>query len=154
MSQHVAVVEWNRGDQPFSDNKYGRGHDWRFDGGAVVRGSSAPSPMIPPPLSEEAAVDPEEALVAALSSCHMLFFLAYARKDGFVVDSYRDEAEGTLGKDERGKMSITDIVLRPVVAWSGDKRPDAAAIADLHHRAHDICYIANSIRAEVRVEPR
>lgn len=154
MSQHVAVVAWNRGDQPFSDNKYGRGHDWRFDGGAVVRGSSAPSPMIPPPLSEEAAVDPEEALVAALSSCHMLFFLAYARKDGFVVDSYRDEAEGTLGKNERGKMSITEIVLRPAVTWSGDKLPDAAAIADLHHRAHDVCYIANSVRAEVKIEPR
>ncbi|MNI71345.1 OsmC-like protein [compost metagenome] len=84
----------------------------------------------------------------------MLFFLAYARKDGFVVDSYRDEAEGTLGKDERGKMSITAVVLRPAVTWSGDKQPDAAAIADLHHRAHDVCYIANSVRAEVKIEPR
>lgn len=153
MSQHVAVVEWSRGDQPFSDNKYGRGHEWRFDGGAVVRASSAPS-GVPEPMSDPAAVDPEEALVAALSSCHMLFFLAYARKDGFVVDSYRDEAEGTLAKDERGKMSITQVVLRPAVRWSGDRQPDAAAIADLHHRAHDICYIANSVRAEVRIEPR
>ncbi|MET4684079.1 OsmC family protein [Brevundimonas faecalis] len=153
MSQHLAVVEWSRGDQPFSDNQYSRAHEWRFDGGAVVRGSSAPS-GVPEPLSDPAAVDPEEAMVAALSSCHMLFFLAYARKDGFVVDSYRDEAAGTLGKDERGKVSITEVVLRPAVTWSGDKRPDAAAIDDLHHRAHEACYIANSVRAEVRVEPQ
>ncbi len=147
MSQHTAVIEWQRGDQPFSDNKYSRAHNWTFDGGAVVRGSSTPSAMIPPPLSDETAVDPEEALVAAVSSCHMMFFLAYARKDGFIVDSYRDAAEGTLGKDERGKISITDIVLRPAVSWSGDKVPDAAQIADLHHRAHEACYIGNSVRS-------
>lgn len=153
MSAHRATVEWRRGEQPFSDNKYGRGHDWRFDGGAVVRGSSAPS-SVPEPLSEPAAVDPEEALVAALSSCHMLFFLAYARKDGLIVDSYRDDAEGTLGQDARGKTSMTDVVLRPAVVWSGDRQPDAAALAALHHRAHEACYIANSLRAEVRVEPQ
>lgn len=154
MSQHTAVIEWQRGDQPFSDNKYSRAHNWTFDGGAVVRGSSTPSAMIPPPLSDERAVDPEEALVAAVSSCHMMFFLAYARKDGFIVDSYRDAAEGTLGKDERGKISITDIVLRPAVSWSGDKVPDAAQIADLHHRAHEACYIGNSVRSTVTVEPQ
>ncbi|WP_406852459.1 OsmC family protein [Brevundimonas sp. BH3] len=154
MSQHTAVIEWQRGDQPFSDNKYSRAHNWTFDGGAVVRGSSTPSAMIPPPLSDETAVDPEEALVAAVSSCHMMFFLAYARKDGFIVDSYRDAAEGTLGKDERGKISITDIVLRPAVSWSGDKVPDAAQIADLHHRAHEACYIGNSVRSTVTVEPQ
>lgn len=154
MSQHTAVIEWQRGDQPFSDNKYSRAHNWTFDGGAVVRGSSTPSAMIPPPLSDETAVDPEEALVAAVSSCHMMFFLAYARKDGFVVDGYRDAAEGTLGKDERGKMSITDIVLRPAVNWSGDKVPDATQILDLHHRAHEACYIGNSVRSTVTVEPQ
>ncbi|WP_312138559.1 OsmC family protein [Brevundimonas sp.] len=154
MSQHIAVIEWQRGDQPFSDNKYSRAHNWTFDGGAVVRGSSTPSAMIPPPLSDETAVDPEEALVAAVSSCHMMFFLAYARKDGFIVDSYRDAAEGTLGKDERGKISITDIVLRPAVSWSGDKVPDAVQIADLHHRAHEACYIGNSVRSTVTVEPQ
>jgi organic hydroperoxide reductase OsmC/OhrA len=153
MSAHRATVEWRRGDQPFSDNKYGRGHDWRFDGGAVVRGSSAPS-SVPEPMSDPAAVDPEEALVAALSSCHMLFFLAYARKDGFIVDSYHDDAAGTLGHDARGKTSMTDVILRPAVVWSGDRQPDAAALADLHHRAHEACYIANSLRAEVRVEPQ
>lgn len=153
MSEHVASVEWSRDGQAFSDNKYARAHDWRFDGGAVVRGSSAPS-SVPVPMSDPAAVDPEEALVAAVSSCHMLFFLGYAAKLGFVVDRYRDDAVGVLGRDERGKMSITAITLRPEVAFSGDVQPDATAIGDLHHRAHEACYIANSVRATVAVEPR
>lgn len=153
MSEHVASVEWSRDGQAFSDNKYARAHDWRFDGGAVVRGSSAPS-SVPVPMSDPAAVDPEEALVAAVSSCHMLFFLGYAAKLGFVVDRYRDDAMGILGRDERGKMSITAITLRPEVVFSGDVQPDAAAIGDLHHRAHEACYIANSVRATVAVEPR
>lgn len=91
--------------------------------------------------------------MAAVSSCHMLFFLAYAARAGFVVDSYRDEAVGVLGKDERGKVSITAVTLRPAVAFSGETRPDAAALDDLHHRAHEACYVANSIRASVAVEP-
>ena len=153
MSEHIATVEWSRGDQPFTDNRYSRAHDWRFDGGAVVRGSSAPS-SVPEPMSDAAAVDPEEALVAAVSSCHMLFFLAFAGKGGFTVDSYRDEAVGILGRDERGKTSITTITLRPAVVFSGESRPDAAATDALHHRAHEACYIANSVRAEVTVEPR
>ena len=153
MSEHLATVEWSRGEQDFTGNRYARAHDWRFDGGAVVRGSSAPT-SVPEPMSDPAAVDPEEALVAALSSCHMLFFLAFAGKAGFVVDSYRDEAVGVLGRDERGKTSITSVALRPAVVFSGESRPDAAAIDDLHHRAHGACYIANSIRAEVTIEPR
>jgi organic hydroperoxide reductase OsmC/OhrA len=153
MSEHLATVEWSRGDQDFTGNHYSRAHDWRFDGGAVVRGSSAPT-SVPEPLSDPAAVDPEEALVAALSSCHMLFFLAFAAKGGFTVDSYRDEAAGVLGRDERGKTSITSVSLRPAVVFSGDNRPDAAAIDALHHRAHEACYIANSIRAEVTIQPR
>lgn len=152
MSEHLATVEWTRGDQPFLDNRYARAHEWRFDGGAVVRGSPAPS-SVPEPLSDPTAVDPEEALVAAVSSCHMLFFLAYAARAGFVVDSYRDEATGVLGKDERGKVSITRVTLRPAVAFAGDKRPDAAALDALHHRAHEACYVANSIRGSVSIEP-
>ncbi len=152
MSDYLATVEWSRGDQPFLDNKYSRAHDWRFDGGAVVRGSSAPS-SVPEPMSDPAAVDPEEALVAAVSSCHMLFFLAFAGKAGLVVDRYRDQAIGRMGKDDRGKISITAVTLRPAVAFSGETRPDAAAVDDLHHLAHEACYIANSIRAEVTVEP-
>lgn len=153
MTEYVATVEWARGDQPFLDNRYARAHDWRFDGGAVVRGSSAPG-SVPVPMSDPAAVDPEEALVAAVSSCHMLFFLAYAAKDGLVVDHYRDQAVGVMGRDDRGRVAITAVTLRPAVRFSGDRLPDAAAIDDLHHRAHDHCYIANSIRAPVTVEPR
>jgi len=153
MSEHLATIEWRRGAQDFTGNTYSRAHDWRFDGGAVVRGSSAPSALVPTPLSDPTAIDPEEALVAALSSCHMLFFLAYAAKDGFTIDSYRDEAVGLLGRDERGKISITAVTLRPATVFSGATLPDAAAIDDLHHRAHAACYIANSIRAEVTIEP-
>ena len=153
MSEHLATIEWSRDGQVFTDNQYARAHDWRFDGGAVVRGSSAPS-SVPVPQSDPAAVDPEEALVAAVSSCHMLFFLAYAAKAGFVVDHYQDDAVGVLGRDERGKTSITALTLRPAVAFSGEFQPDAAALDDLHHRAHEACYIANSIRAAVTVEPR
>lgn len=150
MGQYLATVEWSRGEQPFTDNRYSRAHDWRFDGGAVVRGSSAPS-SVPVPMSDAAAVDPEEAVVAAASSCHMLFFLAFAAKAGFIVDRYLDQAVGTLGKDDRGRIALTEIVLRPAISWSGEA-PGEAMLADLHHRAHDACYIANSLRAEIRVE--
>lgn len=148
MSEHVASIEWLRGDQDFASGRYNRGHDWRFDGGAAVRGSSAP----PVPGSDPAGVDPEEALAAALASCHMLFFLAYAAKAGFTVDAYRDDPVAVLDKDERGKTSITRVTLKPRVDWSGETLPDAEAVADLHHRAHAVCYIANSIRAEVVIE--
>lgn len=150
MAEYVATIEWRRGDQLFADNRYSRAHDWRFDGGALVRGSSAPS-SVPVPMSDAAAVDPEEAVVAAASSCHMLFFLAFAAKAGFIVDRYLDQAVGTLGKDDRGRIALTEIVLRPAISWGG-AAPDAATLADLHHRAHDACYIANSLRAEIRVE--
>lgn len=150
MSEYAASIEWTRDGQPFVDQKYSRAHDWRFDGGAVVRGSSAPS-SVPLPYSDPAAVDPEEALVAAASSCHMLVFLHLAAKAGFVVDRYADAAVGRMARDDRGKTSIVEIVLKPDIAWSGPA-PEAAALDDLHHRAHSGCYIANSIRAEVRVE--
>lgn len=152
MGEYVATVEWTRGDQPFSDRRYSRAHDWRFDGGAVVRGSSAPS-SVPLPMSDAAAVDPEEALVAAVSSCHMLFFLDFAARAGLIVDRYIDEAVAVMARDERGKTSITEVTLRPAILFSG-AGPDAATLDGLHHRAHEACYIANSIRAEVRVEPR
>ena len=152
MSEHIATVEWRRDGQSFADNGYRRAHDWRFDGGAVVRGSSAPS-SVPAPMSDPTAVDPEEALVAAVSSCHMLFFLAYARKEGLVVDRYVDEASGLLARDERGRVSITTVTLKPRVDFFSE--PPAKAVLDqLHHRAHEACYIANSIRAAVTVEPR
>ncbi|RZJ93507.1 MAG: OsmC family peroxiredoxin [Brevundimonas sp.] len=150
MSEYTATIDWRRGDQPFGDNRYSRTHDWRFDGGPVVRGSSAPS-SVPAPMSDPAAVDPEEALVAAASSCHMLFFLAFAAKAGFVVNRYRDDAVGIMGPDDRGRTAITRITLRPRIDWSG-AAPSAEALADLHHRSHGHCYIANSLRGEIVVE--
>lgn len=153
MSAHTATIRWERGAQPFIDGKYSRAHVIRFDGGVSIAGSSAPS-VVRPPLSKEDAADPEELLVAALSNCHMLFFLDFARKAGFVVDLYEDQAEGALGKDARGAMSMTRVALRPYIEWSGARQPTADEIAALHHKAHEACFIANSFRGEVVVEPR
>lgn len=151
MSLHSCTVQWRRGAQAFTDLKYSRAHQWRFDGGAVVPGSSSPH-SVKLPWSDAAAVDPEEAFVAAVSSCHMLWFLSLAAERGHVVDSYTDAAEGRLGPDARGRRSITEVVLRPVVIFSGDLIPDDAAVEALHHAAHERCDIANSIRGEVRIE--
>ena len=148
---YQATVYWQRPvGAVFTDNKYSRAHEWRFDEGVVVPASSAPS-SVKAPMSRADAVDPEEALVAACSSCHMLFFLGYAAKAGLIVDRYVDHAVGTMSKDERGRVGLTEIVLHPAVSWGGEA-PDAAAVDDLHHRAHDACYIANSLRATIRIE--
>jgi len=152
MSTYTATVSWARGAQPFTDGKYGRGHDWRFDGGIQVRGSSSPH-VVKLPHSEEAAIDPEEAFVASLASCHMLFFLDFARRAGFLIDSYEDNAEGVLGKDGEGRLAMTIVTLRPRVAFSGEKVPSHEDIEALHHKSHEACFIANSVKSEVRVEP-
>ena len=151
MATYGCTVEWSRGDAAFTDLRYSRAHEWRFDGGAVVRGSSSPH-SVKLPFSDPAAVDPEEALVASVSSCHMLWFLSLAAEQGYVVDSYADAAEAQLGPIGFGRQGITDIVLRPRVAFSGPRRPDDAAVDALHHVAHERCYIANSLRTAVRVE--
>src|SRR5687767_13933082 len=122
MSNYTATISWTRGDQPFTDGKYSRAHKWRFDGGAEVKGSSAPT-VVKPPLSDPEGVDPEEAFIASLSSCHMLFFLDFARRAGFRIDDYVDEAEGVLAKDAEGRMAMTVVTLRPKVAFSRDKMP-------------------------------
>ena len=145
---YTANIVWTRGDQPFVDRKYSRAHEMRFDGGTVVPGSPAPE-VVKPPMSRADAVDPEEALVAALSSCHMLFFLELAARAGFRIDRYDDAAEGELAKGADGKTWVTRITLKPTVTWSGAKRPASADIAGLHHMAHDLCYIANSVKSEV-----
>jgi organic hydroperoxide reductase OsmC/OhrA len=145
-----ATIEWRRDGAVFTDGKYTRGHRWIFDGGVEVPASSAPS-SVPLPYSRADAVDPEEALCASVSSCHMLFFLAFAAKKGFVVDSYRDEAVATMTRNERAKLYVSAISLNPDVTFSGERQPSPAELADLHHRAHDECYIANSILAEVTV---
>lgn len=151
MHQYQAQILWQRGDQVFTDNLYSRAHDWKFDGGLTVPASSSPL-SVALPMSVAGNVDPEEALVAAASSCHMLFFLWLAAKQGFTVDAYTDLAVGVMEKDERGKASITRITLRPKMVFSGAKQPNAAEIAALHHRSHEDCYIANSLRAEIVIE--
>ena len=150
-STYTAMIRWSHDDAPdFAKGQYSRAHEWAFDGGAVVAASPSPH-IVPAPWSDPAGVDPEEAFVASLSSCHMLFFLDLARRDGWVVDAYVDEAEGVLEKRGDGKLAMTRVTLRPKIDWGGDA-PDEAAIADLHHRAHEACFIANSIRTEVTVE--
>lgn len=148
---HDARVQWTRGDAAFTDNHYSRAHQWSFDGGAVVRGSSSPH-SVRAPLSDPSAVDPEEAFVASLSSCHMLWFLALAARRGLVVDGYDDEARGTLERNAEGRMAMTRVVLRPRITWVGDT-PGDEVVAALHGAAHHECYIANSVTTVVTVEP-
>lgn len=150
MQQFFATVAWQRDGQEFAGQRYSRGHAWHFDGGLTVPASSSPL-SVPLPMSVAANVDPEEALVAATSSCHMLFFLSLAAQRGFIVDDYRDEAVGELGKNGAGRLAMTRIVLRPRIAFAGTP-PSPEALAALHHDAHERCYIANSLTAEVVVE--
>jgi organic hydroperoxide reductase OsmC/OhrA len=152
MSRHVAEVRWTRGEQDFLDQRYGRAHEWRFDGGAVVRGAASPH-RVPARYTDPAAVDPEEAFVASVSSCHMLWFLSLAARAGYRVDAYVDQAEGEMGSDAAGRMAITCIRLRPVVTFSGARQPDASTHDGLHHAAHESCFIANSVKCEIRCEP-
>lgn len=153
MSEHSAQIEWQReADAAYTDNRYSRRHVLRFDGGAQLAGSSAPS-SVPLPWSDPQAVDPEEMFVASLSSCHMLWFLSLAAKAGWVVDRYTDEAVGTLARDSRGKQSMTVVTLRPRVLFAGPA-PDAAQLDALHHEAHERCYVANSVLSDVRCEPQ
>ena len=147
-----ASIHWARGSAPFTDNRYSRGHSWRFDGGVEVPASSSPQ-VVRLPMSVEAAVDPEEALVAALSSCHMLFFLSLAAGRGWRVDEYRDDAAGVMGRNAAGRTAMVRVTLRPRATFSGEPLPSRADILGLHHKAHEECYIANSVTTEVRCEP-
>jgi organic hydroperoxide reductase OsmC/OhrA len=147
---HLATVRWRRGEQPFSDGRYSRIHEVVFDG-ITIPGSSSPS-VVRPPLSVEAAVDPEEAFTASISSCHMLWFLDIARHAGFVVDSYEDAAEGVLAKDAQGRVAMTKVTLHPAVRFSGEQ-PTPERYAALHHEAHELCFIANSVKTEVAIQP-
>ncbi len=152
MATYTATVAWSRGaDEPFKDNKYSRGHQWSFDGGVSFRASS--SPHVVPRFSDPAGVDPEEAFIASLSSCHMLTFLYLAAKQGLVVDAYVDQAEGVMAKNAKGAQFVSVVTLRPRITWGSDV-PDRTAIDELHHRAHEECYIANSVLTDVRCEPQ
>jgi organic hydroperoxide reductase OsmC/OhrA len=150
MSEHTATIVWQRGNQPFVDNAYSRGHEWKFDGGATVAASASPD-VVPLPMSVAENVDPEEAFVAALSSCHMLFFLAIAAKRGFVIDSYTDAALGYTGKNKDGRIAVTKVVLEPKISFVGDRIPIAEQVQQMHEKSHDLCFIANSVNTEVIV---
>ncbi|WP_219117360.1 OsmC family protein [Janthinobacterium sp. UMAB-56] len=150
MHQFFATVAWQRDGQDFAGQRYSRGHEWQFDGGLRVPASSSPL-SVPLPMSVAENIDPEEALVAAASSCHMLFFLSLAAQRGYVIDDYRDDAVGELGKNAAGRLAMTRIVLRPRIVCSG-AAPSPEALATLHHDAHARCYIANSLTADVVVE--
>lgn len=152
MAKNFATILWQRGDAKFTDNRYSRGHRWLFDGGVEVPASSSPH-VVPLPMSVAAAVDPEEAFVAALASCHMLTFLYLAAKRGFVIEEYRDEAVGDLAKNEAGKLAMTVVTLRPAITFGGERRPSRAEIEVMHHETHEQCFIASSVRAEMRCEP-
>ena len=154
MGTYEAKIVWQRGsDEPFTDGPYSRAHDWLFDGGARVRASASPH-SVRPPLSDSSAVDPEEAFVAALSSCHMLFFLWLAAQRGFAVASYEDSAVGTMSKGKDGREWVSQVTLRPNVVFDGPQRPSPAEVETLHHDSHERCYIANSVKTDVRVEGR
>jgi organic hydroperoxide reductase OsmC/OhrA len=153
VSEYRAEIVWERGaNEDFLANRYSRRHEMRFDGGAVVAGSSSPH-SVPLPMSDASAVDPEENFVASLSSCHMLWFLAIAAKRKFCVDRYVDAAVGVMQKNAQGKVAVTRVTLRPEVSFSGERLPTRADIEHLHHTAHDECYIANSVKTEVLCEP-
>lgn len=153
MATYHAEIIWAREAAPedFLNNRYSRRHVMRFDGGVELPGSSSPH-VVPLPWSEAAAVDPEETFVAALSSCHMLWFLSIAARRGFCVDGYRDAAEGLMARNTAGRLAMTRVTLRPAVRF-GDRQPTPDELLAMHHEAHEECFIANSVTADVRCEP-
>lgn len=150
MTSHGARVVWEAAEIKHREATYSRAHFWEFDGGVRVQASASPQ-RVRVPLSMEAAVDPEEAFVAAISSCHMLWFLDFAQRAGFEVARYCDDALGTMTRDAQGRWAFREVVLRPVIAWVG-RAPTHAELDALHHRSHEACFLANSVRCEVRVE--
>jgi organic hydroperoxide reductase OsmC/OhrA len=152
MAEYKTVVAWDRDGAAFTDNRYSRIHRWIFAGGVEVPGTASPD-LVPPPLSSTAAVAPEEALIVSLSSSHMLWFLSLAARRGFVVESYRDEALGVLGENQLGQMAVTRVTLHPEVRFGGGKLPTREDVVALHDDAHDLCFIAHSVKTEVICEP-
>jgi len=152
MSEYNAKISWFRNvDEDYVGNQFSRGHEWSFDGGTTVPASSSPH-VVPLPYSIEANVDPEEAFVASLSSCHMLFFLSIAAKRKFIVDEYIDNAIGIMEKDNSGKLMMTKVTLRPSVKFSGNRQPTTEQLEKMHHQSHEQCFIANSVKTDVITE--
>jgi organic hydroperoxide reductase OsmC/OhrA len=151
MSEYKATIKWQRNTPDFLKGKYSREHTWTFDGGVIVPASSSPS-VVPVPYSNPSNVDPEEAFIAALSSCHMLVYLFLAQRQGFQIDSYEDEATGVVTKGETGAMWVSAVTLHPKITYSGEKLPTPADEERLHEMAHKQCFIANSVKSEVTVQ--
>ena len=152
MSEYFATISWKHDGDGFIDRRYNRAHEWSFDGGLTVPASASPH-SVRPPMSDPAAVDPEEAFVASIASCHMLWFLWEASRRGLRVDSYRDEAVGVMEKNAEGRMAVTRVTLRPHAVFGGGSAPGADVLRELHDVAHHECYIASSVKTEIRVEP-
>ncbi len=150
MSHFSATVKWQRDGADFLNNKYSRAHVWQFDGGVEIAASASPH-IVPLPWSREENVDPEEAYIAALSSCHMLFFLSIAAEQGYQVESYQDDASGKMGKNEDGKIVVTRVILNPRLEFSGNSIPNLASIKSIHHSAHEQCFLANSVNTEIEI---
>ncbi len=149
--KYTASIFWKKKEtECFTDNKYSRGHTWVFDGGVELPASASPQ-VVPLPMSNESAVDPEEAFVAAISSCHMLFFLSIAASSNYIIETYDDQAEGIMSKNEHGQMVMGDIILKPKIVFSGTTIPTAEQIAELHNSAHHKCYLANSIKSTIKI---
>lgn len=152
MSEYFAKINWVRAsNEIYVDNKYSRAHEWIFDGGVTVQASSSPH-IVPLPYSVPENVDPEEAFIASISSCHMLFFLSIVAKKGYVIDSYVDDAVGLMEKDTHDKISMTKVTLKPYVQFSGEKKPTMEQLEKMHHQAHEQCFIANSVKTEIVIE--
>ena len=146
MSEHKVTVSWQRTTDSFGIKEYNRSHQWDFDHGNVVRASAAPAYQ-----GDTDCVDPEQAFVASIASCHMLTFLAIASQKGFVVDDYVDEAFGVLGKNEQGRMAVSEVTLVPQVRFAPGKAPDQETFEQLNHQAHQFCFIANSVNSKVHL---
>lgn len=153
MSEYTATISWQRGGRNFVDDDYSRGHAWEFDGGLRVPASASPH-IVPLPKSVAENVDPEEAFVAALSSCHMLFFLSIAAKKGYLVDEYRDCAVGEMARNAHGRLAMTRVTLRPKATFAAGGAPGSEQLEQLHEQSHERCFIANSVKTEVRIEPQ
>ena len=152
MSKYITTVSWSRDGQSFTDNQYKRSHQWEFDSGQTIRASASPD-IVPTPLSDSMAIDPEEAFVAALSSCHMLWFLSIAAETGFVVEQYVDKATGILSKDKDGEQAITKVTLFPHVTYKKASAPSSEEHRNIHKHADEKCFISNSVKTKVEIEP-
>ncbi|WP_138431765.1 OsmC family protein [Fodinibius saliphilus] len=150
MHKYHATIEWERNGETFTKNKYSRKHQWIFDGGTTVSASASPN-IVPEPFSDPSSVDPEESFIASISSCHMLWFLSIAAQEGYIVDAYSDQAEGLMQKNKKGKLAITEVILRPVVTFDKNQHPTPTTHDKLHHRAHGRCFIANSVHTNITI---